>query len=1242
MLQVILIYLRRFAWVFLPTCFISIVLVPFVVNLLDMVWWPVIMNHEYIYVYCAVIPCILALLYVFYCRHYVNREDLQMFVKHRIRTKKGFLVHYFTLSGLLVNLVFKRHIDPKLVEIYSLELIREFAPNANVGPVLQRISGSDNSAQGGKNFDEKAWADYAKIARYISFIQPVEKELSLDISLKDAMLDSDHSELKRQTLARKSFLKALSLTPEEAETQFVQELGYFKRVTRLYGNHVSEFLLVCLLRTMLYASRDPAGCQVEDLLTKLWVRKLGLAFAPDFKELSVNYHNEFFITLYQDRINIRQFYREQDFWKFDDEEEESDSFDAQSGARGFAHDKAHAAYGSHSSHETHSHHDFADGCADNFSAKNDCTHEGNDSGSVYAYGNEVFFQHASSNSSGNQVAEQAAKSRYSYALQLVKDKMSKTQQSEQGHTEQSHEIPKSKPFQGYAYSFTAHLEPNASDDLFGLDTSSNSGTISKSTSYGTDHKSMPHPSTGSCVVAEGGDTKACSVHDGSKHPCAIDPNAGQDSQEGVTEHSQDSVLPVNVQATSNLSLDSGVAIKPCGLSSDKTEQAQGLLDEYGQKQLPEQEQGQKINVDVQYLALNASKNTLSLHKEENLLSETELSLSDESSLQNTPELQELVTPTKVDLPKLQEPNDILPVTYDKGDLESSLSSVRAQEKAESRARTTSTESAERTVSYSYEAHSPKNMYEPRVVEGANFATKPINSTNIAEPTEPTDIHGHLYTQQRQIAQARAEARSRIKTPQMPQALYESRAEASIQECRDAKKAQRLSKLNAELQNPLHKAVGESGLVVLDKHTSKEGVVNYTLGTKDGAKSDTHIAYSFKSAPQGKDVDSSQDELELFSLLQADDLTSLDSNSAILTLDHQGNLTFISDEKTPVLDQDQQRKERAFKNMKRPPEARVKTGAGDGTHYSYRDSYRQAYEEAFATYQKLHQDEQASGSANKDTVQAIKQSTSFSDERTRQALDSILSGGNIKTNPNLDLASNTLEVESELADLGLQEAQIKQLGSSEYSSQDCASNNKTADTTDINNARMERIQHLFNPQRDDMPWTHRQAQEQADNDKTAPRDLQDYRRIIKEAVKAKERGEFLAEASAIPSRRQDLSLTQSFIEPVQQGEMGGVLGVTADGFYVGGMAVKGQGSASKMVEKTPEELRRHAFAVLELDESATIEQIKTQYQGLAKCYNPEVIHDYDGMSEHQKYLLYNRLMSIRDAYEYLMEQSGQLV
>lgn len=1065
MLQVILIYLRRFAWVFLPTCFISLVFVPFVINLLDMVYWPSLFDHDYIYVFCAIIPCILALLYVFYCRHYVNHEDLGMFVKHRIKHNKTFLTHYFTLSGVLINLVFKRHIDPQLVDVYEIDLLKKFNNDAsvNVTPVLQRISGSEKAAEGGKNFNEKAWADYAKLARYIGFIQTVEKEFGLSISLQDALRDSNHKELSYQTLARKSFLKALSLSPEDAETAFVQELEYFRRITRLYGHHLSEFLIVCLLRSMLYASHDPNQCQIEDLLGKLWVRKLGLAFTPDFEELGVHYQNEYFVTLYQERINIRQFYRDQDFWQDDDDDGEDSVFSEEE--------------------------------------------DGDDpDGTVFSSDGMTFFKHArhfgqKRHASQSPRADQDAEAT-SYSQQLIKEKRRKDREAKR---KQQLESVLDTGVVDTRVLDTEAVDTEAVEPTVASGSAHKGSPVAPSSYHGYAFSFSAHLGLGEITGVVGSDTKASK------------------SGQTAAEH-QPKELGANF-VQSNVDLSSGLAANTSAgnnVVQDETESV-AVLDQTG----------------IAAVSLPSLRAHLSMQ---------------------------------------------VPAT-DKAQEKAQADASPADQKADGSV------SADRADSANG-ANTADGVGSAYGADGADGAHSVDSRASAASP-ELSEMDGDDPTTE---AQARAEGRARTK------AAFHA-----------AQKPQARAKF--KVNQPLAAPTGP-------------------LSPADAAA--VVAAASAAVSAAAKDDADSETEESNFNLIEEQDLASLDSNSAILTLDHHGNVTFISDEEQDNLDPELARKERYFQNIKRPPSVKVKTGAGDGTHYSYRDSYRQAYEEAFATYQKLNQlkNDKAGGKQPKAASPASKRTPASSVEHTKLRVEiSRIEGadnsqgseslqGSLQVNnyqDNLaysqeqkagglapDFAGYTLEVESALADLGQATPAPK--------------------ATPAPSAATEQ-RSLLSAERPDVQTDSQPA-------------MLESRDPIKNALREKTQSNF---GSVAPSPDQNLAVHSVFMESeLQHGEMGGVIGVTEDGYYVGSMAVKGHGYATGKVQCSAKERRQQAFSVLELDENATIEQIKAQYQGLAKCYNPEVIHDYEGMTEHQKYLLYNRLMSIRDAYEYLMEQSGELV
>lgn len=1244
-----------------------------------MLLWPSLVDHDHIYVYCTLVPVIMGLLYVFLYRHFVNADDLNFYVRYQLRHNKTFLVHYFTLAGLLVNNCFKRHIDAKIVDIYTCDLVKQLRIDANAATVMSEIVGYKEVSQGGHNFDDEAWADYSRLARYIGFLESIENDFGLTISLQDNLYEEHRKLLKMQTLARRSFLKALSLSFEEAESGFVQELKYFKRFSALYGRHLSGFLLVGLLRTLLHAAPAPHHCQVEDLLSKLWVKKLGLSFTPERQELDLHYHNEFFKLLHQDRINIRQYYREHGGFTEDEFTQEEPQQETTSTEDDSSFMDERFRYAQRSAYNMAL--DFTASAAANVPSARYVNADGKfthaDQISYWAHDSQVTLP-AQDENSGNEESAVREDKLNAHAVDAVEVNSQNVESCEVNG-------------QSTPNKDTLAQVANEQDSIL-----SQPSKLSANNSQQLDAHNL---------------------------------GAGATSVDSASEH-----------------LDNG-AKQTKGLFESSTVALQANLTAPDDK---------VSTLDSKLVADNAMQEPqgLTQHVFTQKASDTSIKASAQNSV--------LQDPASVNLGKAQE---LYSVNFSQAQEQaSSLSPNQASSLSQNQYSTKSNfeQSTEQqsTQDKSNEASLLEEMGKvgenelSQLQNVDNFAQENFAQANSKDQGVLTAVHTDVqaFNTKTTLSKKHAQAKSELETSKLN---VQSSAIESI--APDYAQAEVMPQSTNNLAEDSQTSI-DAGAKSLFDMVQKEQQSDLQKSNHEAAVVEQVELQSLFEATQKQNSQ----------VLEANHEDQIEGTTTILTLDRSGCLTISSEEPDKHADIErmhQQQEQRYMHHIRRPPEFRDKTGAGDGSHYSYRDSYRHAYEEAFATFRQLHNslnhtkakgaDQNVQKAEDEELLNGfihnpVKRKTEEEKaasvgswqaniaaeylenaERRHIYLENMpylatcdinKASGKLKRKHHssfkhpkfsfkhatsakdkagleqaLESATNQASLEEPLAKATKEQAlDMSKLNASAKSNMDQKSNKSHAKPSEDSQSHLQqdKVKHEANQvaihswQAENVDWMLEQKssshldhvqkqgkgwqdsmddshvytseilQPPAEIDENEPEDayakarreilnigrktdILSTRDPISNALREKERGDYVEEPSY--ASEQELALNSQYLQShLEHGDMGGVISMTASGYYVGGMVVKGHGFSAAKVQLSLEERRKQAYAVLELDENATIEQIKAQYTGLARCYNPEVIHDYEGMTEHQKFLLYNRLMSIRDAYEFLMEQHGELV
>lgn len=1295
MLRVFFVYLRRFAWVFLPSCFLCVVLTPFIINILDMLWWPVLVSHDSIYISCALIPAVLATLYVLIYRHFVNSEDLSFFIRHRFKCKKALMTHYFTLSGLLIRLCFKRHLDPKLAALYSHNNVSSLRSEADAAAILKIISGFDQTSQGGVNFDDTAWAAYSKMARYIGFIQSVEHDFGLSISLQDAMQDEHKHTLKLQVLARQTFLKALSLSEEESETLFVQELRYFKRITRVYGIHLSEYLLVCLLRSMLYASPDPNQCQIEDLLSKLWVKKLGLAFTRERQELDVNYQNEFFSLLYHERIKIRQFYREHN--PYDDSEfgadpdfetepdlETAPNFDTNSDFQTTSDFAAPSNFAAASNFQTAEHMEDAlafkthQASTDNPANHNTAVSSSFDTTSS-----------SSSTSSYKELAEHAAGFSTS----------SPTSELETSSTNSPASI---SAVNSNCQAASTRTLPEQQDKLHDF---AQQGTDSHSKSQGNmlsdienspeqaleahDAHAKTHISVYSVNLNEQTDAEYAAAHNVYNLESDFIASAAANVPSAIRylDHGQQ-----------ESALSYGYTLRPS--NKDKSPKFSNSPELSNSSDIPQSSKliksvNQNGQIDTQSAAIKSGKSIQQIEQAPIGSAQEQSSKERADSTKQTVSKDRIEYKDRIDdKERVEDTNAFNEQVEGKEQVEDTNLSVAQSQSATTKSASRAVEtSKESSASQSIECQETLDSTQSQGQKTSASESKSIDSESIqSNNSKSLQSHNSKSAQNDELKSTQSNS---FKSAQSNDAKFiqsDNSLEVFGQTALDTSKTLEQDDLRLHSgNNEVDSSVSSfNGVESLNPQTA-DAAFNQNQTPVNNVKSG--LFEILQKRHQLLDQESLKQELSEHNSLK---YNSLEHNSveqeqhgkataAVLTLDHNGCLTVTSEEPDEPSEPSLNHYKRYMQSMDHPPAFKVKTGAGDGTHYSYRDSYRKAYEEAFAAYRSSRQHGLGAkrGLGTRDSLTTKPSLSAEHSWSTRKDhVPSVASNVEVQSKVGAMVGNYASENHHHMQQ-SLQNVQQLQQNEQQSQSQSSSAHNYSALAGQVKLGGMsqayeqalnktEQAQSGQSPVWDLMSVSQKSYTEQmqstlpvnahivAEDSTEHDSSVSSYdnarrkalkigqqinilavRDPVKNALRERERENYYPDSQE--QSDQGLAVSSEFLQSqMGHGDMGGVIGVTADGYFVGGMVVKGHGYASSKVRLSPQEQRQKALSVLELDENASIEQIKQQYLGLARCYNPEAIRDYEGMTEHQKYLLYNRLMSIREAYEYLMEQNGELV
>ena len=243
MLRLFLIHLGRFLRCYLVACFGSVLFVPLLFNLYD-----VITQNGYrdnvMYLCAALVPAVIATYYTLQQRRRVNSDEVRFFVSTRLRLHPKILVPYFELTGVLLRTAAGFDLAARQ---------RAFLAALHLADTIEREA---LAAQAAANAAAMGLGDFGCVHELGAV-----NELRLDqlaqaaaqsaaLSCIETVVAESHLTAKRRNLERSKAALLRGLSPE---TSLEPVLSQLVTALRGYGSYLEAWVFVSLLRSLMNA-----------------------------------------------------------------------------------------------------------------------------------------------------------------------------------------------------------------------------------------------------------------------------------------------------------------------------------------------------------------------------------------------------------------------------------------------------------------------------------------------------------------------------------------------------------------------------------------------------------------------------------------------------------------------------------------------------------------------------------------------------------------------------------------------------------------------------------------------------------------------------------------------------------------------------------------------------------------------------------------------------------------------------
>lgn len=270
-------HLGRFLRLYLLSSFVCVLIIPLLFNLVEIVLDRV-QDPDLLYLLCALLPAIVSGVLVYKQRLRINSDDLQFYVRHRLGRSKSFLVHYFTISGLLV-----REICPQRFDFQALDQAKD--SDIHTALMVYKAQGPDDLYAIGNNAQ-------VLLNQQVSKLMPLVDNMFAILGLNGEYL----------SLAQRSFLQGL-----RAQINVEHEFLHLSQRLEVRGSFFCEYIFTTLVRTLLRALPEDEQDQYPELMDHTLLKEVGsrLMHVPA-ERINSHYSNRYFRLLTQECFNLKR------------------------------------------------------------------------------------------------------------------------------------------------------------------------------------------------------------------------------------------------------------------------------------------------------------------------------------------------------------------------------------------------------------------------------------------------------------------------------------------------------------------------------------------------------------------------------------------------------------------------------------------------------------------------------------------------------------------------------------------------------------------------------------------------------------------------------------------------------------------------------------------------------------------------------------------------------------------------